>query len=82
MTTDVPSPRASVYAVSTDAGGGVFIDAFVRADRGAESELRARGARIGTRAGEWITLRVALDRLPAIVSSPGVRSVELARRAA
>ena len=79
--TPVPGPRAWVYAVSADAGGELHVDAFVRGARGVEQQLRARGARVGTRAGDWVTIRVPLERLAEVAAAPGVRSLEIARRA-
>ena len=74
------SPRAALYAIRETAGR-LEADVFVRARRGAEQALRERGARIGTRAGDWVTARVPLDRLAAVADVAGVTAVQIATRA-
>ena len=74
------SPRAALYAIRETARG-LEADVFVQARRGAEAALRARGARIGTRAGDWLTARVPLDRLEELANVPGVSALQIATRA-
>ena len=74
-------PRGALFALRRDPGGPIRADVFVRARPGIESSLRALGARVGARAGEWVTAQVPLDRLREVSALPGVRSVEVARRA-
>lgn len=74
-------PRAMLFSLRRDVGDVVRVDAFVRARPGVEGALRALAVRIGTRAGDWLTTQIPLDRLRDVSRIPGVRSVELARRA-
>lgn len=74
------SPRALTVALSRDESGAIAADVFVRGAPGVEEALTALGARVGIRAGEWLTARVPVERLHEIRSLPGVRGVELAQR--
>ena len=69
-----------MLALSRDASGAVTADVFVRGVPGVEDQLGAVGARVGIRAGEWITAQVPLARLKEIRSLPGVRAVGIAPR--
>lgn len=51
---------------------------LVRVGPGGESALRRHGARIGARAGDVVTARIALDALPALLAEKGLRAVETA----
>jgi len=74
------SRRGAMITLSRDAGGEIMADVFIRAVPGAEDRLTALGARVGVRAGEWLTAQVPLRRLDEIRLLSGVRSVELAPR--
>jgi subtilisin family serine protease len=74
------SPRSSRVALSRDASGAITADVFVRGAPGVEDQLAAVGARVGVRAGEWLTASVPVERLTEIRALPGVRSVEFAQR--
>ncbi|MGQ0713019.1 MAG: S8 family serine peptidase [Gemmatimonadaceae bacterium] len=72
-------PAAMGVAFSRGLDGQVTADVFVRAAPGVEQALEARGARVGARAGEWLTATVPLASLREIARLPGVKGVELAR---
>jgi subtilisin family serine protease len=74
------SPRSAMMVLSRDVSGAIVVDVFVRGAAGVEDKLKAIGARVGIRAGEWLTAQVPLDRLREIRSLGGVRAVELAPR--
>jgi subtilisin family serine protease len=74
------SPRHAMVTLSRDASGAITADVFVRGVPGVEDQLAALGARVGVRAGEWLTARVPVERLREIRSLPGVRGVEFAPR--
>ena len=74
------SPRSARIALSRDESGAIVADVFIRGARGVEDRLGALGARAGVRAGEWLTARVPVERLPDIRAIPGVRAVEFAPR--
>ena len=74
------SPRSALVALSRDASGAISADVFVRGGPGVEDQLAALGARVGVRAGEWLTASVPVERLKEVRSLPGVRGVELAPR--
>ena len=74
---DGVSPRAVVLALSREPGGPLLIDVFVRGGVGVEGQVVARGGRIGSRAGGWVTARIPLSEVDAIVHAPGVTAVEL-----
>ena len=78
---ETPGPAAAVYALRTAPDGSRVVDVFIRARRGTESALRARGNRVGTRAGDWLTARVPLARLREIAAVRGVTGIEVASRA-
>ncbi len=73
--------RARLVALERDAGGEVFARVIIRAARSADPALRASGAELGVRSGEWVTARVPLARLRALRDIPGVRGFEIGRRA-
>jgi subtilisin family serine protease len=74
------SLRTAMVALSRDASGVITVDVFVRGVRGVEDQLNALGARVGVRAGEWLTAQVPIERLKELRALPGVRGVELAQR--
>ncbi|HJU70120.1 MAG TPA: S8 family serine peptidase [Gemmatimonadaceae bacterium] len=74
------SPRSARVALSRDESGAITADVFVRGAPGVEDALTALGARVGIRAGEWLTARVPVDRLRDVRSLAGVRAVEFAQR--
>lgn len=74
------SPRSARLALSRDESGAIAADVFVRGAPGVEDALAALGARVGIRAGEWLTARVPIERLREIRALPGVRAVEFAQR--
>lgn len=74
------SPRSAMVALSRDAAGAIMVDVFVRGVPGVEDQLARLGARVGARAGEWVTAQVPVERLKAIRSVSGVRGVEFAQR--
>jgi subtilisin family serine protease len=74
------SPQALRVALSRDESGAIAADVFVRGAPGIEDALTALGARVGIRAGEWVTARVPVQRLREIRALPGVRGVEFAQR--
>lgn len=74
------SPRTARIALSRDESGAIAVDVFVRGAAGVEDALTAVGARVGIRAGEWVTARVPMERLRDLRSLPGVRGVEFAQR--
>ncbi len=71
----------AAFALTRGPGGSMLVDVFVRGGAEVEAALRASGARVGSRAGAWVTARLPLDSLRALARLPGVRSVEVARRA-
>ena len=74
------SPRSARIALSRDESGAIAVDVFVRGAPGVEDRLAMLGARVGVRAGEWLTARVPVERLQEIRALPGVRAVEFAER--
>ena len=74
------SPRSARVALSRDESGTITADVFLRANPGVEETLAALGARVGIRAGEWLTARVPVERLREVRSLAGVRAVEFAPR--
>ena len=74
------SPRSARLALTRDESGAIAADVFVRGAPGVEDALAALGARVGVRAGEWLTARVPVERLREIRAVPGVRAVEFAQR--
>ncbi len=74
------SPRSARVSLSRDESGAITADVFVRGAPGVEDALTALGARVGIRAGEWLTARVPVERLREVRSLAGVRSVEFAQR--
>ena len=74
------SARTLRVALSRDESGRIAADVFVRGAPGIEDALSALGARVGIRAGEWVTARVPIERLREIRSLAGVRGVEFAQR--
>ena len=72
---------AGAWAIRAEPGSSPSVGVFLRARRGTETALRARGVRVGTRAGDWLTARVPLDRLGELAGVPGVTAVEVAARA-
>jgi subtilisin family serine protease len=70
---------AMAVALSRGVDGRITADVFVRARPGVEDALTSLGARVGVRAGEWLTATVPFDALREIARLPGVRGVELAR---
>ncbi|HVE77405.1 MAG TPA: S8 family peptidase [Gemmatimonadaceae bacterium] len=73
--------RARLVALEREPGGEIFARVLVRAARSAEPALRAAGAELGVRAGEWVTARVPASRLRELRDLPGVRGIEVGRRA-
>ncbi len=74
------SPRSATASLSRDASGVITVDVFVRGAPGVEDQLSALGARVGARAGEWLTAQVPIERLKEIRTLRGVRGVEIAQR--
>ena len=74
------SPRTARIALSRDESGAIAVDVFIRGALGVEDRLTILGARVGVRAGEWLTARIPVERLQEIRALPGVRAVEFAQR--
>lgn len=72
--------RGGPFVVTRDASGVTWVDVFVRARRGSDEALRARGAVLGTRSGAWLTARVPLARLRDVAMTPGVTAIQAAHR--
>src|SRR5687768_3320949 len=65
------SPRSARVSLSRDESGAITADVFVRGAPGVEDALTALGARVGIRAGEWLTARVPVERLREVRSLAG-----------
>jgi subtilisin family serine protease len=74
------SARSTRVSLSRDESGAIAADVFVRGAPGVEDALTALGARIGIRAGEWLTARIPVERLREARALAGVRAVEFAQR--
>jgi subtilisin family serine protease len=75
-----PLPGPSLLAAPVVAGvdGRPTVRVLARLGPGGEEALVRHGARIGTRAGDVVTLRIPVDALGAVAAEPAVRFLEAA----
>ncbi|HEY7726892.1 MAG TPA: S8 family serine peptidase [Candidatus Eisenbacteria bacterium] len=74
-----PGEALSERFLARDAAGRTFADIFIDGDVPA-GLLRAQGIEVNTVAGGLMTARCPLDRLSALLATPGVRRLEVAER--